>query len=135
MMTRSVNITNLAYAALFAAAALAVLSVKGEWSGCKPALDTLAVMSVQVIGYALTRRFSLISFAFSFIPALPLLAFFLTGHAAWLILCGSLLAAVAVIYNLRHKALPNSRFSTQKWLAALILSEVMLVVVIMLICC
>lgn len=134
-MTKSVNITSLAYAALFAAASLAVLSVKGEWTGCKPVLDTLAVMSVQIIGFALTRRFSLISFAFSFVPALSLLAFFLTGRAVWLWLCGSLLAAVAVIYNFRHKALPNSRSSTQKWLASLILSEVMLVVVIMLICC
>lgn len=133
-MTKSTNITCAAYSALFAAAVLAVLCLKGTWSGFSPALDALAVLAVHVLGYALTRHKSLLSFAISFLPALFMVPFFLTGGAVWLWLSAALLVALALTYNLRHDALPKPRFTTQKWLAALILAEVMLAVIMLLIC-
>lgn len=132
-MTRSINITCVAFTALFTAAVLCVMTLKGTWSGFSPALDTLAVLLVQILGYAFTRRKSLISFAFSFIPALPLLGFFLTGKVVWLGVSAALLVTLALVYNIKHHALPISRFTTQKWLTGLILAEVMLVPVILLI--
>lgn len=81
----------------------------------------------------MTRRHSLLSFSFSFLPALAMLAFLLTHSAAWLIASGVLLAALASLYSIRPSALPKPRFTTQKWVSGLILSEVMLTVLIVLI--
>lgn len=131
-MTKRSYITCTAYAALFFSAVLTVLCLRHTWSGFSPALDALAVLALQVLGYALTRRRSMLAFAFSFVPALPLLGFFLTGGIAWLAVSAALLLILAGAYNIRCEALPRPRFSTQKWLGALILAEVMLVLIILL---
>ena len=132
-LTKTINITCAAYLALFASAVLAVLCMSDGTALLGPATGTLTVVAVQASGYAVTRRRSLLSFSFSFIPALCGLAFLITGSTPWLWACVFLLAVMAFAYNIRHDALPSSRFSTQKWMASLVLAEVMLVLIILLI--
>lgn len=132
-MTKSISITCTAYAALFAAASLCALCLKGTWPGLSPVLGALVVVVVQIVGFLLTRRHSLLSFSFSFVPALTMLAFFLTGAKAWLFVSCALFVCFEALYAIRPSALPKSRFSTQKWLSGLILAEVMLVLIIVLI--
>lgn len=132
-MTRSIYITCTAFSVLFAAATLCALCVKGTWTGLSSVLGALAVVAVQTAGFFMTRRRSLLSFSFSFLPALAMLAFLLTHSAAWLIASGVLLAVLASLYSIRPSALPKPRFTTQKWVSGLILSEVLLTVLIVII--
>lgn len=132
-MTKSINITCTAYAALFVAASLCALCLKGAWPGISPVLGALAIAAIQVSGFLLTRRHSLLSFSFSFLPALTMLAFFLSGAKAWLFVTCALFAALGALYTIRPSMLPKSRFTTQKWLSGLILAEVMLALIIILI--
>lgn len=81
----------------------------------------------------MTRHHSLLSYSFSFLPALAMLAFFLTHTAGWLIVSCALFVSFTALYSIRPSLLPDSRFTTQKWLGGLILAEVMLALAIILI--
>jgi len=132
-MTKNTRITCLAYDALFASTVLLVLDLKGKWLGAMPPLGALAVTAVAVLGFIVSRRRSLLSYAFGFVPAMFLLGFFLTGAKAWALASLAFFVVYALVYNIRPARLPEPRFTTQKWVSALILSEVMLVLILLLI--